>query len=127
MFSCGRDIVLAGRERYKPPKAARRPDRCPVARVTPILVKTVNPGTRMTDYAAARTNMVEGQIRPNRVVNQRLVDAFHEIPRELFVPKPLRPLAYVDEDLAVASGRYLLKPMVLARLLQEVEKVLRVA
>lgn len=72
-----------------------------------------------TDFTAARINMVEGQIRPNKVTDFRLVDAFMNVPRELFVPKALRSIAYVDEDIQVAPGRFLMEPMVLARLLQE--------
>lgn len=72
-----------------------------------------------TDFTAARLNMVEGQIRPNKVTDPRLIEAFLAVPREVFVPKDRRGIAYVDEDLAVAPGRFLMEPMVLARLLQE--------
>ncbi len=72
-----------------------------------------------TDFATARVNMVEGQIRPNKVTDFRVVDAFLSIPREEFVPKALRGIAYVDEDIQVSPGRFLMEPMVLARLLQE--------
>lgn len=72
----------------------------------------------MTDYAASRRNMVENQIRTNRVTDARVLQAMGEVPRELFVPKKLQGIAYVDEDLAVAPGRHLMEPMVLARLLQ---------
>jgi protein-L-isoaspartate(D-aspartate) O-methyltransferase len=41
----------------------------------------------MTDFAAARFFMVEGQIRPNKVTDHRLVDALSETPREAFVPE----------------------------------------
>ncbi|WP_448205035.1 protein-L-isoaspartate O-methyltransferase family protein [Azospirillum sp. sgz302134] len=74
----------------------------------------------MSEYAAARLNMVEGQIRPNKVTDQRLVDAMLDIPREVFVPQAARGIAYVDKDIAVGSGRYLMEPMVFARMLQEV-------
>ncbi|KAA0681361.1 protein-L-isoaspartate O-methyltransferase [Roseomonas genomospecies 6] len=74
----------------------------------------------MSEYAAARYNMVEGQIRPNKVTDQRLVDAMMEIPREQFVPKAARGIAYVDEDLPIGKGRFLMEPMVFARMLQEV-------
>lgn len=73
------------------------------------------------DFAAARANMVDCQLRTNKVRNARLVEAFETVPRELFVPDPLRTIAYVDEDLEVGKGRYLLEPMVLARLLQAAE------
>ena len=70
------------------------------------------------DYSAARHNMVENQIRVNRVTHQGIINAFGKIPREAFVPDNLATLAYVDEKLMITEGRYLLQPMVLARLLQ---------
>lgn len=75
----------------------------------------------MIDHAVARQNMVSGQIRTNRVTDERLIEAMEEIPRELFVPHAKRGVAYVDEDVEIASGRYLMEPMVLARLVQEAE------
>lgn len=70
------------------------------------------------DYATARLNMVESQIRPNRVTDPRIVAAMLELPRESFLPKPLRGVAYVDEDIHIGGGRYLMEPMVQARLIQ---------
>jgi protein-L-isoaspartate(D-aspartate) O-methyltransferase len=72
----------------------------------------------MTDYAAARLHMVEGQLRPNKVVDLAVIDAFLTVPRERFVPDFLRGTAYVDDDLPLGGGRWLMEPMVLARLLQ---------
>ena len=72
----------------------------------------------MADYTAARLNMVESQIRPNRVTDGRLVDALLNMPREVFLPERLRGVAYVDEDLPISPGRYLMEPMVFARLVQ---------
>lgn len=71
------------------------------------------------DFAAARRNMVESQLRTNRVTEPLLLAAMSEIPRERFVPEGRTALAYVDEDLPIGSGRYLMEPMVLGRLLQE--------
>jgi len=62
--------------------------------------------------------MVESQIRTNKVTDPRIVDAFGTVPREAFVGEAQRGIAYIDEDLEVAPGRYLMEPMVLARLLQ---------
>jgi protein-L-isoaspartate(D-aspartate) O-methyltransferase len=70
-------------------------------------------------YAQARFNMVESQIRPNRVTDDRLLAAFSELQRETFVPPALASVAYVDQALPVAPGRYLQEPLFLARLLQE--------
>lgn len=73
------------------------------------------------DYAAARHNMVENQVRPNRVTDPLIISAMAELPREAFVPKPLVGIAYIDEALDLGRGRYLMEPMVLARLLQAAE------
>jgi protein-L-isoaspartate(D-aspartate) O-methyltransferase len=72
----------------------------------------------MMDYATARLNMVESQVRPTRVTDPRIVEAMLQLPRESFLPKPLRGIAYVDEDIHIGDGRYLMEPMVLARLVQ---------
>ena len=70
------------------------------------------------DYADARRRMVDGQIRPNKVTDPRLLEALRELPRELFLPPALRTRAYVDEDVPLPGGRALMEPMVLARLVQ---------
>lgn len=72
----------------------------------------------MTDYAAARNNMVENQLRPNRVDDPRLQASMREIPRELFCPHHLRGVAYSDETIEVAPDRYLIEPMVVGWMLQ---------
>lgn len=70
------------------------------------------------DMAEARKHMVDGQLRPNRVVDPRLLAAMGEIPRERFLPPHLAARAYVDEDVRLPGGRALIEPMVIARLLQ---------
>src|SRR5437764_11024009 len=72
----------------------------------------------MSVYDIARTNMIESQLRPNKVTDERVIEAFFRLRRELFVPEHLRGVAYVDEDLPLGRGRYLMEPMVAARLLQ---------
>jgi len=72
----------------------------------------------MTLFDAARSHMLESQLRPNKVTDDRVLSAFASIRRELFVPEHLRQVAYIDEDLPLGDGRYLMEPMVAARLLQ---------
>src|SRR4051794_38329606 len=72
----------------------------------------------MNVHETARANMIESQLRPNKLTDERLIEAFSRLRRELFVPEPLRGVAYVDEDLPLGRGRYLMEPMVAARLLQ---------
>jgi len=70
------------------------------------------------DFATARFNMVENQIRPNGVNDPLVVRALAKTPREAFLPKAMHAVAYVDETLPLGSGRFLISPLVLARLLQ---------
>ena len=77
----------------------------------------------MTDFAAARRNMVDGQVRTADVTDLRILSAMLEIPRENFVPLASIALAYLDLDLPVGENgaRRLLKPMVLAKLIHALE------
>jgi protein-L-isoaspartate(D-aspartate) O-methyltransferase len=70
------------------------------------------------DYSEARNRMVDGQLRPNRVSDPRVLRAMRELPRERFLPPHLAPLAYADEDVDLGHGRVLMEPLVIARLAQ---------
>ena len=77
----------------------------------------------MTDFTAARRNMVDGQVRTADVTDPRILSAMLEIPRENFVPPASSALAYLDLDLPVGEKgtRRLLKPMVLAKLIHALD------
>jgi protein-L-isoaspartate(D-aspartate) O-methyltransferase len=85
---------------------------------------SANRGEAMIDFEAARATMVESQLRTDRVTDRRILAAFAALPRELFVPAARRDLAYSDAALEVwpsldgGPARYLLPPVVLARLTQ---------
>lgn len=72
----------------------------------------------MAEFAVQRRSMVDSQLRTNKVVDRALLAALLELPRERFVPDRLAPVAYVDEDLPLAGGRFLMEPMIFARLVQ---------
>jgi protein-L-isoaspartate(D-aspartate) O-methyltransferase len=69
-------------------------------------------------FADARKCMVDSQIRPNRVSDPRILSAMRRLPRERFLPAKVASLAYADEDVPLGNGRFMLEPMVLAKLLQ---------
>ncbi len=69
-------------------------------------------------FAAPRKFMVDGQLRPNRVTDARLLALMGQIPRETFLPPGLSARAYVDEDVRFVGGRGLMEPMIIARLIQ---------
>jgi protein-L-isoaspartate(D-aspartate) O-methyltransferase len=79
----------------------------------------------MMDFSAARRMMVDGQVRTSDVTDRRLIAAMLDVPRERFVPAEKAGLAYMDLDIPVsapgAAARYLIKPMVLAKLIQAAE------
>jgi protein-L-isoaspartate(D-aspartate) O-methyltransferase len=78
----------------------------------------------MIDFEKARATMVESQLRPDKVTDRRLLAAFSTLPRERFLPPAKRQLAYSDAALEVwpsfdgGPARFLLPPVVLARLIQ---------
>ena len=72
----------------------------------------------MFDTVTARRLMVDGQVRTADVTNLDLLAAMLTLPRERFVPQALAEQAYRDGDIALGDDRVLLKPMVLAKLIQ---------
>jgi len=78
----------------------------------------------MMDYAVARRNMVEGQLRTNEITDPALVAAVLETPRERFVPPGWESLAYADRPVPLGAlaqrdkQRTMVEPLALARLLQ---------
>ncbi|NQU61859.1 MAG: protein-L-isoaspartate O-methyltransferase [Rhodospirillales bacterium] len=71
------------------------------------------------DFDLARRHMVDSQLLPNRVTDERIIGAMARLPREVFVPAEFQGIAYVDEAVALDGGRFLMKPMVMGRLIQE--------
>lgn len=79
----------------------------------------------------ARYNMIEQQIRPWDVLDQSVLTLLSLVHREDFVPAEHRALAFVDTQVPLPNGRFMLEPKVEARLLQELglqrhEKVLEI-
>jgi len=72
----------------------------------------------MTDFAAARLNMVENQVRCNAVTDVGVIAAMTGVARETFVPPANQGVAYMDQDLSVGHGRYLMQARAFAKLAQ---------
>ncbi|UXY15559.1 protein-L-isoaspartate O-methyltransferase [Chitiniphilus purpureus] len=73
------------------------------------------------DWEHARYLLVEQQIRPWDVLDQRVLQRVLDVKREDFVPADKRNLAFVDTELPLGHGASMLSPKVEARLVQEVE------
>ncbi|MBI1362633.1 MAG: protein-L-isoaspartate O-methyltransferase [Proteobacteria bacterium] len=71
------------------------------------------------NFEQARFNMVESQLRPNKITDHDLLSRFATVPREKFVDHAAQSMAYADEPMSMGYNRKLMAPMVCARLLQE--------
>lgn len=66
----------------------------------------------------ARFNMIQQQIRPWDVLDDRVLEAMAEIRREAFVPDAYQGLAYADIEIPIGEGACMLAPKVVGRMLQ---------
>ncbi len=79
----------------------------------------------------ARHNMIEQQVRPWNVLDERVLRVLGELPREAFVPDAYQALAYADIDIPIGTDTCMLAPKVVGRMLQALqvrdgEKVLEI-
>jgi protein-L-isoaspartate(D-aspartate) O-methyltransferase len=84
------------------------------------------------DLEAARTSMIDSQVRPNDVTDRRLIAAMAAVPRETFVSEALRASAYADIMVETTPGRWLLAARDFSKLLnscaiRETDRVLDIA
>ncbi|OYZ38392.1 MAG: hypothetical protein B7Y25_01245 [Alphaproteobacteria bacterium 16-39-46] len=70
------------------------------------------------NFNRLRKRMVENQLYPHNVTDERVLEAFRSIPREKFLPDALHPVAYSDALLQVFPERYMIPPFMLGRLIQ---------
>ena len=74
----------------------------------------------MTDFPALRQAMVDCQVRPSDVTRYAIIDAMLWAPREQFVPKSRREIAYSETEIALGDGRVVLAPRTFAKMLEAV-------
>jgi protein-L-isoaspartate(D-aspartate) O-methyltransferase len=65
-----------------------------------------------------RNDWIDDQLRSRGIVDERVLDAMATVPRELFVPRSLRRLAYEDEALPLGAGQTISQPYVVAFICQ---------
>ena len=77
----------------------------------------------MSNYTARREMMVNTQIRPSDVTKFPILDAMLTIPRENFVPRDKREVAYIGENIALGGDRVIIDPRTLAKLLDSLDVI----
>jgi protein-L-isoaspartate(D-aspartate) O-methyltransferase len=77
------------------------------------------------NFEAARTQMLGQQLRAWEVLDDRVLRAFAETPRENFVPPEYRDLAFADTEIPLRNGQHMLAPKVEGRIAQalQVERI----
>jgi len=90
-----------------------------IPRLYPLIlfVKAGNPAMSL-NVELARNNMIEQQVRPWDVLDERVLGALSAVRREDFVPEALQNLAFADMELPLGHGEVMLKPVLEGRLLQ---------
>lgn len=80
----------------------------------------MNPST-LDSPTASLDQMIAQQVRTCDVLDPRVLEAMHRVPRVSFVPEPWRSLAYADCALPLPLGKRMLTPMIAGRILQALE------
>jgi protein-L-isoaspartate(D-aspartate) O-methyltransferase len=73
------------------------------------------------NFEVARTQMLGQQLRAWEVLDDRVLRAFAETPRENFVPPEYRELAFADAEIPLSHGQVMLAPKVEGRILQALQ------
>ncbi len=84
------------------------------------------------DLEAARTAMIDSQVRVNDVTDRRLIAAMAAVPREVFAPASLRASAYADIMVETGPGRWMIAARDWSKLvniaaIRETDRVLDIA
>jgi len=66
------------------------------------------------DYEVLRKRMVEEQLIPRGIKNQKVLDAFYKVQRHKFVPEELRNTAYADFPVPIGEGQTISQPYIVA-------------
>lgn len=70
---------------------------------------------------ALRRHMIDGQLLPNDVTDENVVEAIEQVNREAFVPDERKGVAYIDKSIKIADNRYLLEPLTFAKLISSAD------
>ncbi len=76
--------------------------------------------TALFDREKALFNMIEQQIRPWKVLNQKVLDVFNRIPRDHFVDDSMKDIAFMETRIPLQNQDKMLFPALEGRILQEV-------
>jgi protein-L-isoaspartate(D-aspartate) O-methyltransferase len=70
--------------------------------------------TDIEQYTRERASMVAEQLQQRGISDARVFDVMRKVPRHLFVPESVRPLAYADRPLPIGYGQTISQPFIVA-------------
>ncbi|UCC66155.1 MAG: protein-L-isoaspartate(D-aspartate) O-methyltransferase [Deltaproteobacteria bacterium] len=76
---------------------------------------------KLTDFALARKKMVEEQLVPRGIKDDRVLRAMRKVPRHLFLEEGLWPQAYGDFPLPIGEGQTISQPYIVALMTEAME------
>lgn len=74
-----------------------------------------------TNLNQARHLMIQQQIKPWEVNNDRILNAISQLPRDEFVPDSYKNLAYADFKIPLSDGERMMSPTIEAKMLQALD------
>jgi protein-L-isoaspartate(D-aspartate) O-methyltransferase len=80
-------------------------------------LKSLTMRIQVMNAPSPEITMIKSQILPGNVLDSALLEALAATPRSTFLPDALKGTPCVDEDIEVSPGRYMMEPLVFARLL----------
>jgi protein-L-isoaspartate(D-aspartate) O-methyltransferase len=75
----------------------------------------------LDNFFIARSNMIKGQVLPNKITDAQIIKIIADLPRHHFVPEAFKDVAYTDKSLEIGGGRYLMAAHIFARMVQAIE------
>ena len=73
----------------------------------------------MNDFTAERHAMVDCQVRPSDVTNYAIIDAMLSVPREMFVPRAQKAIAYSEAEIRLTDERTLMQARTFSKMLEQ--------
>jgi len=72
-----------------------------------------------SEFKTARQKMVEEQLRPRGVKDERVLAAMGKVPREEFVSENLRDKSYSDSALPIGQNQTISQPFIVALMTEQ--------
>ena len=74
-----------------------------------------------SDFSEAKKRMINEDLIPRGIKNERVLRAFKDVVREEFLPDKLKAKAYQDRPLPISEGQTISQPYIVAEMIQALD------